>query len=127
MPRRWLSMAGGGASILGVLSGGNTTPVTVGRNTLLGANSVCGIPLGDGCILDAGVTILAGSKVRIAAAELHKLDAVNTVKLAHKAREVFKGMELAGLNGLHIRVDSESGALIAMRSAKEIRLNADLH
>jgi 2,3,4,5-tetrahydropyridine-2-carboxylate N-succinyltransferase len=54
---------GGGASILGVLSGTNGNPVAIGKNTLLGANSVTGIPLGDGCIVDAGVAVLEGTKV----------------------------------------------------------------
>jgi 2,3,4,5-tetrahydropyridine-2-carboxylate N-succinyltransferase len=116
---------GGGASILGVLSGGNATPISVGDSCLLGVNSVCGIPLGDGCIIDAGIAILAGSKVAISAAELAKLNEVNGGKIA--AKDVFKGAELSGLNGLHFRQDNATGKLVAFRSKFEIKLNKDLH
>ena len=68
---------GGGASILGVLSGGNTTPISIGKNCLLGANSVTGISLGDSCIVDAGTTILAGSVVKINNEEAQKIKEVN--------------------------------------------------
>ncbi len=51
------SDVGGGASILGVLSGTDGNPISIGENCLLGANSVTGIPMGDGCIVDAGVAI----------------------------------------------------------------------
>ncbi len=52
---------GGGASILGVLSGGNSEPISIGKNCLLGVNSSTGISLGDGCIVDGGVAVLAGT------------------------------------------------------------------
>ena len=65
---------GGGASILGVLSGTNGNPITIGRNTLLGANSVTGIPLGDGCIVDAGIAVLEGTKIWISEDEFNKIN-----------------------------------------------------
>lgn len=119
------SDVGGGASILGVLSGTDGNPISIGKNTLLGANSTCGIPMGDGCILDAGVTILAGTKVKISAVELSKIKEVN--KDLSLDGEIFKGKDLASLNGLHIRQDSMTGTITASRSTREIKLNADLH
>lgn len=59
------SDVGGGASILGVLSGTNGNPVSIGKRCLLGANSVTGIPFGDDCIIDAGIAVLEGTKVHI--------------------------------------------------------------
>lgn len=119
------SDVGGGASILGVLSGTDGNPISVGKNTLLGANSTCGIPLGDGCIIDAGVAILEGTKVKIYPAELAKIQDVN--KNFTKSGEIFKGKALAGLNGIHFRQNSMTGEITASRSTREIVLNADLH
>lgn len=116
---------GGGASILGVLSGTDGNPISVGKNSLLGANSTCGIPLGDGCIIDAGLAILAGTKVSVSAEQLAKINAANPEKKLDGS--IFKGKELAGLNGLHFRQDSTNGAITARRSTREIKLNADLH
>ncbi len=120
------SDVGGGASILGVLSGTDGNPISIGENTLLGANSVTGLPLGDGCIVDAGVTVLAGTKIRIAPDQLAKIREANPeAKLEDK--EIFKGVELQGLNGIHYRVDSTTGEVIARRSTREVKLNAELH
>lgn len=119
------SDVGGGASILGVLSGTDGNPISIGKNCLLGANSVCGIPLGDGCIIDAGIAILEGTKVTINAKELEKIQEVN--QSTPLKGDVFKGKELAGLNGLHFRQNSLTGELSASRSRREIKLNADLH
>lgn len=118
------SDVGGGASILGVLSGTDGNPITIGKNTLLGANSVTGIPLGDGCIVDAGIAILAGTKISIDDAELTKINLVNNNKLANN---VVKGKDLAGLHGIHFRVDSTNGKILARRSTREVKLNSDLH
>jgi len=120
------SDVGGGASILGVLSGTDGNPISIGENTLLGANSVTGLPLGDGCIVDAGVTILAGTKIKIAPEELEKIKAANPdAKLDNKT--TFKGEELQGLNGIHYRQNSTTGEIIARRSTREVKLNEDLH
>ena len=67
---------GGGASILGVLSGTNGNPITIGKNTLLGANSVTGIPLGDGCIVGAGNAVLEGTKIYINEKEREKIKSI---------------------------------------------------
>ena len=119
------SDVGGGASILGVLSGTDGNPISIGKNTLLGANSVTGIPLGDGCIVDAGIAILAGTKFAIDADQLTKIKEANPN--ATLSGETFKGKDLAGFNGIHYRQDSTTGALIARRSTREVKLNADLH
>ncbi len=120
------SDVGGGASILGVLSGTDGNPISIGENTLLGANSTCGIPLGDACILDGGLAIFAGTKVKIAPAELEKIKAANPgANLANKT--TFRADELQGLNGLHFRQDSTTGEMLVRRSTREVVLNADLH
>jgi 2,3,4,5-tetrahydropyridine-2-carboxylate N-succinyltransferase len=116
---------GGGASILGVLSGTDGNPISIGKNSLLGANSVCGIPLGDGCIIDAGLAILEGTKIGIYPDELKKIMEVNTN--ANMQGEVFKGKQLSFLSGLHFRQNSLTGEITASRSTREIKLNADLH
>lgn len=125
------SDVGGGASILGVLSGTNGNPVSIGENTLLGANSVTGIPLGDACIVDAGIAILEGTKVGVSTTELAKIAEANPkvkFKKAGKEEMVFlKGLELAGLNGIHFRQNSVNGMIQAARSKREIKLNSDLH
>ena len=120
------SDVGGGASILGVLSGTDGNPISIGKNTLLGANSVTGIPLGDGCIVDAGVAILAGTKVVIDTEEFKKIKEANPDWDAEDT-DVFKGAKLAGLNGIHFRQDSLSGEIKAFRSTREVKLNEELH
>ncbi len=119
------SDVGGGASILGVLSGTDGNPISVGKNSLLGANSVCGIPLGDACIIDAGLAILEGTKIGIYPDQLAKIQEANP-KVTIDG-EVFKGKDLAGLNGLHFRQNSTTGEITARRSTREIKLNTDLH
>ena len=119
------SDVGGGASILGVLSGTDGNPISIGKNTLLGANSTCGIPLGDACIIDAGLAILEGTKIGIYPDELKKIMEVNTN--ANMQGEIFKGKQLAFFNGLHFRQNSLTGEITASRSTREIKLNADLH
>ena len=120
------SDVGGGASILGVLSGTDGNPISIGENTLLGANSVTGLPLGDACIVDAGITVLAGTKIGIETSELAKIQAANPeANLSTKA--VFKGEELQSLNGIHFRQNSLTGEVIARRSTREVKLNEDLH
>ena len=116
---------GGGASILGVLSGTDGNPISVGKNCLLGANSTCGIPLGDGCIIDAGIAILEGTKIGIYPAELKKIMEVNTN--ANMTGEIFKGKQLSNFSGLHFRQNSMTGEVTASRSTREVKLNADLH
>ncbi len=120
------SDVGGGASILGVLSGTDGNPISIGENTLLGANSTCGIPLGDGCILDGGVAIFAGTKVKITTEQLALINEANPeAKLKNQDR--FRADALQGLNGLHFRQDSTTGEIIVNRSIREVKLNSELH
>ncbi len=120
------SDVGGGASILGVLSGTDGNPISIGQNTLLGANSVTGIPLGDGCIVDAGVAILAGTKVLIDTDEYNKIKEANP-QWDGADTDIFKGATLAGLNGIHFRQDSITGEIKGFRSTREVKLNEELH
>lgn len=99
---------GGGASIMGTLSGGGEHVISLGQRCLLGANSGCGIPLGDDCIIEAGLYITAGTKVLIDGA---------TVK-AHT---------LAGRSGLVFRRNSTTGAVEAVPNTSVVALNTALH
>ncbi|MCP4969916.1 MAG: 2,3,4,5-tetrahydropyridine-2,6-carboxylate N-succinyltransferase [Arcobacter sp.] len=118
------SDVGGGASILGVLSGTDGVPVSIGENTLLGANSCTGTAIGDGCILDAGVTILPGTKITLSAKAVAAIAEINPEK---EIKELMRGMDFLGVNGVHFRQNSVTGQIIAMRSTREVKLNADLH
>lgn len=117
---------GGGASILGVLSGGNSNPISIGENCLLGVNSSTGISLGDGCIVDGGIAILAGTKIYIEKGEAEKLKAINS-DFEIKESCLYKGRDLSGKNGVHFRQDAQSGRMTAFRSKVQIALNKDLH
>ena len=101
---------GGGASIMGTLSGGGKEMVTVGRKCLLGANSGLGISLGDECIIEAGLYITAGTQVKL------------------PDGSVVKARELSGASGLLFRRNSQSGAVEAtQRTGNWGGLNAALH
>src|SRR5213078_1947883 len=73
---------GGGASVMGTLSGGGKEVISVGRGCLIGANGGVGISLGDDCVVEAGTYVTAGSKVRL------------------PSGEVVKARDLSGQNGL---------------------------
>jgi 2,3,4,5-tetrahydropyridine-2-carboxylate N-succinyltransferase len=118
------SDVGGGASILGVLSGTDGNPISIGENTLLGANSTTGIPLGDACIVDGGLAIFAGTKVYLSDDQIVKINAANPEA---KLSNIMKASQLAGLNGLHFRQDSQTGQYIVTRSTREVKLNSELH
>ena len=114
---------GGGASILGVLSGTSGNAISIGKSCLLGANSVTGIPLGDNCIVDAGIAVLEGTKFSLKNKE--ELQKINPDFKFEK--DTYKGIELANLNGLHFRQDSQSGVMIVSLNKKVIKLNKNLH
>ena len=118
------SDVGGGASILGVLSGTDGNPISIGENTLLGANSTTGIPLGDGCIVDGGIALFAGTKIAISNEQIEKIQDANPQA---KLSNLMRADALASLNGIHFRQDSQNGKFIAMRSTREVKLNAELH
>lgn len=105
---------GGGCSILGTLSGGGKTVISVGRNCLIGANAGLGIPLGDRCTIEAGLYVTAGTKVTV-------LD--NT----GKAIEVRKARDLAGRSDMLFRRNSVNGRVECLTNQTEIELNAALH
>jgi len=118
------SDVGGGASILGVLSGTDGNPISIGENTLLGANSTTGIPLGDACIVDGGLALFAGTKISISDEQIAKINEVNPDA---KLSNIVRADELQGLNGIHFRQDSKTGTYIAKRSTREVKLNSELH
>ena len=104
---------GGGASIMGTLSGGGKHKVSIGKRSLLGANSGLGISLGDDCIVEAGLYLTAGSKLTL---------------FVDGKSQVVKASELSGLNGLLFRRNSTTGAIEAIaREGKGVELNAELH
>ena len=106
---------GGGASIMGTLSGGGTEQVSIGERCLLGAEAGIGISLGDECVVEAGLYVTAGTLVSVHAS-------------GYGAVGVVKARELSGKSGLLFRRNSQSGAVEALpRSAKWEGLNADLH
>jgi 2,3,4,5-tetrahydropyridine-2-carboxylate N-succinyltransferase len=101
---------GGGASIMGTLSGGGKEVITIGENCLVGANAGVGISLGDSCVVEAGCYITGGSKITL------------------PDNSVVKAKELSGANGLLFRRNSVSGALEAVtREGTWGGLNEALH
>ncbi|MFC0314270.1 2,3,4,5-tetrahydropyridine-2,6-dicarboxylate N-succinyltransferase [Gordonia phosphorivorans] len=101
---------GGGASTMGTLSGGGKEIISLGRRCLLGANSGCGIPLGDDCVVEAGLYITAGTKV------------------TGPDGKVVKARELAGRNNLLFRRNSQTGTVeVAASHGDGIALNEALH
>jgi len=111
---------GGGASIMGTLSGGGTQRVRIGERALLGANSGIGISLGDDSIVEAGLYVTAGTKV--------SLIGVSDADGAIGEPKQIKAVELSGVPNLLFRRNSVSGAVEAVaRKGAGIQLNADLH
>ncbi len=101
---------GGGASIMGTLSGGGKERVAVGERCLLGANSGLGISLGDDCIIEAGLYLTAGTIVTLPGGQR------------------VKARELSGQSGMLFRRNSVTGAVEALaRSGSWGELNAQLH
>ena len=116
---------GGGASILGVLSGTSGNAIGIGKACLLGANSVTGIPLGNNCIVDAGIAVLEGTKFFISDENKAALSKLNPNFSFDK--DIYKGLELANLNGLHFRMNSQTGQMSVSLNKKAIKLNEALH
>ncbi len=104
---------GGGASIMGTLSGGGSEVIAIGTNCLVGANAGIGISLGDDCVVEAGLYVTAGTKVAL------------------PDGTVVKAAELSGRDGLLLRRDSQTGAVVALpRDGSRGDwggLNAELH
>jgi 2,3,4,5-tetrahydropyridine-2-carboxylate N-succinyltransferase len=105
---------GGGASIMGTLSGGGKEVISVGERCLLGANAGIGISLGDDCVVEAGLYVTAGTKV--------------TVKDMEGKPKAIKAGELSGVSNVLFRRNSVTGAVEAVPWKGEgIALNAALH
>ncbi len=104
------SDVGGGASIMGTLSGGGKETISLGRGCLIGANAGIGISLGDNCIVEAGLYVTAGTKVTLPDGRL------------------VKARELSGRDGLLFRRNSTTGAVeVVERAGTGVELNAALH
>ncbi len=104
------SDVGGGASIMGTLSGGGTNVISVGKRCLLGANAGLGISLGDDCVVEAGLYVTAGTKVQTGDGQ------------------TVKARDLSGANNLLFRRNSLSGAVeVVKRDGTGITLNEALH
>lgn len=116
---------GGGASIMGTLSGGNKNVISIGQECLLGANSGTGISLGFGCTIAAGVYITAGSKISLYNADNAPVNLQN--EIVTEGQNVVKGMDLNGKNKLLFLQDSLSGKIICKPNPKTIELNEALH
>jgi len=109
------SDVGGGASIMGTLSGGGTAVISLGRRCLLGANSGIGISLGDDCVVEAGCYVTAGTKVA-----LHAGDGAEP--------RTVKALELSGADNVLFRRHSVTGAVEAVPwQGQGIALNEVLH
>jgi 2,3,4,5-tetrahydropyridine-2-carboxylate N-succinyltransferase len=101
---------GGGASIMGTLSGGGKQVISIGKKCLLGANSGLGISLGENCVIEAGTYITAAAKVRL------------------PDGEIVKAGTLSGANNLLFRRNSQDGCLeVVMRTGSWGGLNSVLH
>ncbi len=104
------SDVGGGASIMGTLSGGGTAVISVGKRCLLGANAGLGISLGDDCVVEAGLYVTAGTKVQTGDGQ------------------TVKARDLSGANNLLFRRNSVTGAVeVVNRDGSGITLNEALH
>lgn len=103
------SDVGGGASIMGTLSGGGKERITIGERVLLGANSGVGISIGDDSVVEAGLYVTAGTRVQLGG-------------------DVVKAVELSGVPNLLFRRNSLTGAVEALaRSGQHVELNSVLH
>ncbi len=104
------SDVGGGASIMGTLSGGGTEVISLGERCLLGANSGLGIPLGNDCVVEAGLYLTAGTKVTT------------------PDGTTVKARELSGADNLLFRRNSSTGTVeVVSRAGTGITLNDALH
>jgi 2,3,4,5-tetrahydropyridine-2-carboxylate N-succinyltransferase len=113
------SDVGGGASIMGTLSGGGKEKIATGERVLLGANSGVGISLGDDSVVEAGLYVTAGTRVRVISPR--DADGEDTSRIV-------KAVELSGVPNLLFRRNSATGAVEALpRKGQTVELNADLH
>ena len=105
---------GGGASIMGTLSGGGREKITLGERVLLGANSGVGISIGNDSVVEAGLYVTAGTRV--------------AVLVPGEEAQTVKAVELSGVPNLLFRRNSVTGTVEALaRSGASVELNAALH
>ncbi|HTF86224.1 MAG TPA: 2,3,4,5-tetrahydropyridine-2,6-dicarboxylate N-succinyltransferase [Cellvibrio sp.] len=105
---------GGGSSTMGTLSGGGNIVISVGKESLIGANAGIGIPLGDRCKVESGLYITAGTKVIV-------LDDTGAEVKTVKARE------LANESDLVFRRNSITGRVEVVTNKSALQLNSALH
>ena len=104
------SDVGGGASIMGTLSGGGSQVISIGERCLLGANSGVGISLGDDCVVEAGLYVTAGTKVTL------------------PDGAVAKAADLSGGSNMLFRRNSQTGEVeVVPWAAERVTLNEALH
>ncbi|MEK9658246.1 MAG: DapH/DapD/GlmU-related protein [bacterium] len=116
---------GGGASIMGTLSGGNQHVISIGANCLLGANSGLGISLGYGCTIAAGLYVYAGMKIFLLNQENEPINIQGRV--VAQGENVVKAFELSGRDNMLFIQDSRTGQVLCKPNLKTIHLNPDLH
>ena len=119
------SDVGGGASIMGTLSGGNKTVISIGAQCLLGANAGTGISLGNGCTIAAGLYITAGMPIYLYDKDNQPIDVNGSV--VSEPNNCVKAMELSGKDYLLFIQDSKTGKTICKPNQKVIELNTALH
>ncbi|CAM3513241.1 2,3,4,5-tetrahydropyridine-2,6-dicarboxylate N-succinyltransferase [Vibrio aerogenes CECT 7868] len=105
---------GGGASIMGTLSGGGKVVVSIGENSLLGANAGLGFPLGDRCTIESGLYVTAGTKVQMLDKDGNPV-------------EIVKARDLAGVSDLLFRRNSQTGQVECLANKSAVELNDELH
>ncbi|MDN2662466.1 2,3,4,5-tetrahydropyridine-2,6-dicarboxylate N-succinyltransferase [Psychromonas sp. 14N.309.X.WAT.B.A12] len=105
---------GGGASIMGTLSGGGKMVVAIGENSLLGANAGLGFPLGNRCTIESGLYVTAGSKVKMLDNEGNDAGFV-------------KARDLANKDDLLFRRNSMTGQIECLANKSAVELNSMLH
>jgi 2,3,4,5-tetrahydropyridine-2-carboxylate N-succinyltransferase len=136
------SDVGGGASIMGTLSGGGTQTISVGERCLVGANSGLGISLGDDCVVEAGLYLTAGTKltlltpIELTPIELTPIESTpieggddsDPESAEPASSQVVKALDLSGASGLLFRRNSITGGVEALaRRGQRFALNAALH
>lgn len=105
---------GGGCSTMGTLSGGGNIVISVGENSLIGANAGIGIPLGDRCTVESGLYITSGTKVVMLDSKNQPVETVKARDLANKADLLF-------------RRNSSNGQVECLTNKTAIELNEELH
>ncbi|MGO4858346.1 2,3,4,5-tetrahydropyridine-2,6-dicarboxylate N-succinyltransferase [Arthrobacter sp. 2MCAF14] len=110
---------GGGASIMGTLSGGGKEKIALGERVLLGANSGVGISIGDDSVVEAGLYVTAGTRVRIPGPKDDN---------GEDTSSIIKAVELSGVPNLLFRRNSTTGEVeVLPRKGQTVELNEALH